>query len=324
MKRPAPAASDPRLDDFSDSTGHGNGRTRVRIARPSEPLRPPENPLDRITSVDSAPRTAPAFPDLLAIDDPPDGDSSPPTAKSPVLLAPPAPPRPAPVEQPARPVAVVDAPPMPTEALPVIGAPAAMGDPSPRVSADVEDPERAEKVERVLEPLARLRAVSRPVVFPTVRRPRVRRVTRVVRHVDTWSIFKVAFVFNLVLYVVCLTAGVLLWNVAYSTGTIDNVENFFEQFGWESFEFRGGELYHNFWVAGLFVAVALTGLAVLLATLFNLITDLVGGVRVTVLEEEVVARASSRSVPRRRPRVLAPVSGSDPDEALDRPVDGGR
>ncbi len=36
--------------------------------------------------------------------------------------------------------------------------------------------------------------------------------------------------------------------------------------------------------------VGLTGLAVLLATLFNLITDLVGGIRVSVLEEEVVAR----------------------------------
>ena len=39
----------------------------------------------------------------------------------------------------------------------------------------------------------------------------------------------------------------------------------------------------------MFVAVGLTGFAVLLATVFNLITDLVGGIRVSVLEEEVVA-----------------------------------
>ena len=37
----------------------------------------------------------------------------------------------------------------------------------------------------------------------------------------------------------------------------------------------------------LFGVVLGTGLWVLLATIFNLITDLVGGVRVTVLEEEV-------------------------------------
>lgn len=99
-----------------------------------------------------------------------------------------------------------------------------------------------------------------------------------------------ALVFNTVLYLVCLVAGVLLWNVATATGTVDNIEQFFEQFGWESFEFNGGELYHNAWIAGLFVAVGLTGLAVLVATVFNLITDLVGGIRVSVLEEEVVAR----------------------------------
>ena len=134
-----------------------------------------------------------------------------------------------------------------------------------------------------------LRPLQSPVTFRRGK-PRVRRVTRVVRHVDTWSVFKVALVFNAILFVVCLTSGVLLWNVANATGTVDNVEKFFEQFGWSSFEFKGGELYHSAWVAGLFVAIGLTGFAVLLATLFNLITDLVGGVRVSVLEEEVVAR----------------------------------
>ena len=130
------------------------------------------------------------------------------------------------------------------------------------------------------------------------RRPRVRRVTRVVRHVDTWSVFKVSLVFSLFMYAVCLTAGVLLWQVAQNTGTVDNVERFFETFGWETFELKGGELYHNAWVGGLFLVVGLTGLLVLAATLFNLITDLVGGIRVSVLEEEVVERE-----PRQRRRL---------------------
>ncbi len=38
-----------------------------------------------------------------------------------------------------------------------------------------------------------------------------------------------------------------------------------------------------------FEAVLLTGMWVLAVTVFNLIADLVGGVRVTVLEQEVVA-----------------------------------
>jgi len=138
-----------------------------------------------------------------------------------------------------------------------------------------------------------------PMNLPRVlgRKPRVRRVTRVVRHVDPWSVFKIAFVANIVLYLIVLTAGVLLWNVAYATGTVDNVERFFESFGWSSFEFNGGQIYHNAWIGGLFVVIGLTGLAVLMATLFNLITDLVGGMRFTVLEEEVV---EARTSPMRR------------------------
>ena len=122
------------------------------------------------------------------------------------------------------------------------------------------------------------------------RRPRVRRVTRVVRHIDPWSTFKVALIFNAVAYVVCLTSGVLLWRVADSTGTLDNIERWFTQFGWETFELDGSAIFHNVWIIGLFCVVAATGAAVLLATLFNLVSDIVGGVRLTVLEEEVVER----------------------------------
>lgn len=147
-------------------------------------------------------------------------------------------------------------------------------------------PTTADETSGVVLPKRPLRA---PMVFRRAK-PRVRRVTRVVRHVDTWSVFKVSLVFCVMLYLVCLTSGVLLWNVAHATGTVDNVEKFFEQFGWESFEFKGGEIYHNAWIGGLFVAVGLTGFAVLMATLFNLITDLVGGIRVSVLEEEVVVK----------------------------------
>jgi hypothetical protein len=154
------------------------------------------------------------------------------------------------------------------------------------------------------------------------RRPRVRRVTRVLRHIDPWSTFKVALLFSAVAYVVMLTSGVLLWRVAESTGTLDNVERWFTQFGWETFELKGGEIFHNAWIIGLFGAVALTGALVLLATLFNLVSDIVGGIRVTVLEEEVVERtvSSTRRYVVRRP----PVAGDPGDRstATDWDVDG--
>jgi hypothetical protein len=150
----------------------------------------------------------------------------------------------------------------------------------------------------------------------------VRRVTRVIRHVDPWSTFKVGLLFSAVAYVVGLTAGVLLWQVADNTGTLDNVERWFTQFGWETFEFDGGEIFHNAWILGLFGVVAMTGAIVLLATLFNLVSDIVGGVRVTVLEEEVVERTVSstrRYVVRRTPATGAAAPGAA--EATDWNVD---
>jgi hypothetical protein len=147
------------------------------------------------------------------------------------------------------------------------------------------------------EPERRGFLVKRPLVVTGRARPRVRRVTRVVRSVDPWSTFKVSLLFSLVLYLAVLLSAVLLWNVAHSTGTIDNVERFLESFGWESFTFEGGQLFRAFWVAGLFGVAALTGLAVLAATVFNLIADLVGGVQVTVLEEEVTVRTTDVPLP---------------------------
>jgi len=122
----------------------------------------------------------------------------------------------------------------------------------------------------------------------SARAPRVRRVTRVIREIDPWSAFKVGLVFHLVVYFTVIIASVLLWSVASATGTIDNIERFLMSFGWESFQFHGWTLLLNEVLLGLLLVALLTIVWVLGATMFNLITDLVGGIRVSVLEEEVL------------------------------------
>lgn len=161
-------------------------------------------------------------------------------------------------------------------------------------------------------------------ILPT--KPRVRKVSRVLRALDAWSVFKVSIIFYLAMYLICLIAGVLLWNVAYSTGTIDNLSSFFESFGWKSFEFKGGEIFHNAWILGLFLVVGLTGMNVVLATLFNLISDLVGGVRMTVLEEEVMIRRVDDPVaePMGATSPLAPDPAPRPGRGSRRRRSGGR
>ena len=140
----------------------------------------------------------------------------------------------------------------------------------------------------------------------------MRRVTRVVRDIDAWSVFKVMIIFHFALYISLLISSVLLWNVAHATGTVDNVERFMESFGWETFSFNGEEMFRSLWVIGLLLVFLLTGLAVLAAAVFNLIADLVGGIRVTVLEEEVVikvAEASSTPDAPETPETPTPSSG---------------
>lgn len=184
----------------------------------------------------------------------------------------------------------------PSGQVPTVPRPAA---PEPVVEPVVEnvpEPIVEHMVAPVMTPIATAVAGPAPerrvVLRRPTRRPRVRRVSRVLRHIDPWSAFKVGALFSLVGYLVLLTAGVLLWRVADSTGTLANVERWFTQFGWETFELRGDEIFDAAWRIGLFLAVGHTGVIVLLVTVFNLVSDIVGGVRVSVLEEEVVERTA--------------------------------
>jgi len=127
-------------------------------------------------------------------------------------------------------------------------------------------------------------------------RLRARKVRRVIRHVDPWSVLKVSLVFYLCLFVVLMVAGVVLWNIASATGTIGDVEGFFKDAGaFETFSFDGLTVFWATFLIGLILAIAAAAVNVLVAVLFNLISDLVGGVRVTVLEEETVQPAVAES-----------------------------
>ena len=130
------------------------------------------------------------------------------------------------------------------------------------------------------------------------RRLRARKVRRLVRHIEPWSVLKVALLFNFCMWVVTMVAGVLLWNAAETAGTISDVEQFAREiFALEEFTFEGEAIFNAVALGGLVLAVAATGFAVLIAILLNLISDLTGGIRVTVVEEETARPIST--LPRR-------------------------
>ncbi len=157
---------------------------------------------------------------------------------------------------------------------------------------------------------------ARPALPLLRRRPRVRKVTRIVRKVDAWGVFKISVVFYVILYIILMVAGILLWNLANTTGTVANVEGFARDlFGLKTFQFDGEKLFRASWVLGAILVVAGTGLNVTLAVLFNLISDLVGGVRVSVLEEEVILRERP-VMPRRTEVTVDTTTVAEPEGPL--------
>ncbi|MFN8041055.1 MAG: DUF3566 domain-containing protein [Acidimicrobiales bacterium] len=154
---------------------------------------------------------------------------------------------------------------------------------------------------------------------------KARRVRRVVRYVSPWSVFKVSLLFSVCLWLILMVAGVILWQGAEGSGMVANIEKFLAKLlAEQSFTIDGRELFRATAIAGVMLVFAGSAFSVLLALLFNVISDITGGIRFTVLElEDAVrevkvpaaepVRASSPTMPAAAPPVargpvLAPPS----------------
>jgi len=124
----------------------------------------------------------------------------------------------------------------------------------------------------------------------------VGRTTRVVlRQLDPWTVLKLSLVYYLCVFVVLLVAGVLLWAGANAAGVVGNIETFMEDIGFEDFRFVPGQLFGGVALGGLVLVVAGTFANVLMTVLFNLMSDIVGGLKLTLQEDvDGVAPAPSK------------------------------
>ena len=149
---------------------------------------------------------------------------------------------------------------------------------------------------------SRQRTTRKVSVFEKRRRVKLqaRRVRRIVRHIEVWSVLKISILFFACLWAVFLIAGFIIWGVAESSGTVGKLESLItELFALDTFNFDGRQIFKGYALAGLILAIAGSTLNVLMVLLFNLISDLTGGLRVTMIEEETVRP----SPPRRRRRI---------------------
>lgn len=118
---------------------------------------------------------------------------------------------------------------------------------------------------------------------------RARKVHRVVRHIEVWSVFKIAVPVFVCLYVALMVSGYLLWSAAESAGTIEGIEGFFQEAGgYDVFVIDGEVVFRSSLVIlGVLSVLGVVG-SVLGAVLFNLLSDLTGGVRMTVIDEDLI------------------------------------
>ena len=92
----------------------------------------------------------------------------------------------------------------------------------------------------------------------------------------------------------------MLWSVARASGTIDDVQSFIgDIFSLPSFKFNANLIFRYVALSGLAIVFAGTVATTLGAVIFNLISDLIGGVWVTVIEEERAEPVSGSNRQRR-------------------------
>jgi len=133
----------------------------------------------------------------------------------------------------------------------------------------------------------------------------VRRVRRVIRKIDPWTVLKVSLIFNAIAGLVIVLGVWVMWSLAIQRGIPDQITEFFANF---ALVFNAeGELYFRVIVLLTVISVVvLTGLMTLGALIYNLISDLVGGIEIIVLEETYLV-AQTRQAPV-RPAVHMPTT----------------
>lgn len=199
-------------------------------------------------------------------------------------------------------------------------SPPTVSEPPPPPSAD-----EATLTEPMSHPLAavepsfsgeELGARPRHAATGPSRRPvrRGRRVRQRFWSIDAWSVFKVSTLFLLCVTLIVLVAGILLWNVGRRTGTIDQAESFVTRLGAygscvdeatvdpgtpferdedcgtgrvlvDGFKLDDRALLKAFMIGGGIIVVAGALASVLVALLINLLNEITGGVRFTVITE---------------------------------------
>jgi len=148
-----------------------------------------------------------------------------------------------------------------------------------------------------------------------------RRVRLVVRRVEPLTVLRFSVLLFATLYLVFLVAGMVLWAAATATGLRENIEKFIgELIASNDFQILGPTMFRASVLGGLVLVVMGTGANVLMAVLYNLISDVIGGITVVFEERPTRRRPRARQLadPNGQPAPLKP--SRPPRRRAPRPV----
>jgi hypothetical protein len=120
-----------------------------------------------------------------------------------------------------------------------------------------------------------------------------RRAKLQLRHIDTWSAFKISFVLSIALFFIWMVAVGILYGVLSGLGVFNTLNDLFGQLGsangaktTTSNVITPGVVFGVAAVIGAINIVLLTALCTVATFIYNLCSDLVGGLEVTLSERD--------------------------------------
>jgi len=128
----------------------------------------------------------------------------------------------------------------------------------------------------------------------------VRRVRRIIRKIDPWTTLKVSAVVWAVLGLAFVLGAVIFWSVLDRAGIPDRLVEFMVEITLieeGADPFANTEQFLRFLIFGSVVGwVLFTGTTVAIAVVYNLVSDVVGGLEIVVLEETLNPVVPSQQV----------------------------
>jgi hypothetical protein len=198
------------------------------------------------------------------------------------------------------------APPAPRPLAAAVDAPSPTGPLSSAGAPAPDDPPAGAAPEPSVPPAstpigADLGATAPPRVVPARRPPRAprirsapRRTRVVVRKIAPLSVLKFSLLFYLCVMLIVLFAMAIVYGILSAGGAIDSLETVLGYVfgtgttstgGAEPIEIDGGAVFTWSLIGGLIAVVIWSAITVFIAMLYNLISDIIGGIEVTLAEK---------------------------------------